>query len=419
MIRHHIVVTFCCILIGLATPFQLSHLIKPSTTRRTTTTTTNTELSQSSFSTSTTIDITESAPRDIASLYEWGANYGIQTCDGFELTSDDGVDVYAMTHHPLPAHSPIICVPSDLVLTGSKAREELGGDAFRAEQILLNSHDASSEHMAEISERISQFYLVLKVLAEYERGVSSPWYPWLNSLPRFYCNGASMTDFCFGCLPPYAAELALAEKKRLNQFVEALKEVPFLSQGSKGDVDLTTWAYSVVQTRCSENPDDGDVCLVPMADFFNHQGAETDVYLSYDDDGNCFAYTTQDVPAGQPLRVCCGDPTNPSKLLAKYGFLDESSSATFAKYIVSNPTPEIFDMGYPAGMLFYQDGSISQEVWDTILYKELDKVRTLVSFIDDGQQSHDQAHSMADRMKCHSRDQCIGAGIRPAFMACS
>eukprot|EP00568_Trieres_chinensis_P002291 CAMPEP_0183294232 /NCGR_PEP_ID=MMETSP0160_2-20130417/2649_1 /TAXON_ID=2839 ORGANISM="Odontella Sinensis, Strain Grunow 1884" /NCGR_SAMPLE_ID=MMETSP0160_2 /ASSEMBLY_ACC=CAM_ASM_000250 /LENGTH=210 /DNA_ID=CAMNT_0025455513 /DNA_START=146 /DNA_END=778 /DNA_ORIENTATION=- len=118
---------------------------------------------------------------------------------------------------------------------------------------------------------------------------------------------------------------------------------------------------------------DGDICLAPMADFFNH-GAEENAYITYDEEGNCYAYSTCDVPAGQPLQICYGDPTNPSNLLARYGFLDESSPATFCKIVINNSSPELVNMGYdPSRMLFYKDGGISQEVWDVLLFQELGK----------------------------------------------
>jgi len=98
-----------------------------------------------------------------------------------------------------------------------------------------------------------------------------------------------------------------------------------------------------------------------------------DVYIGYDEEGNCYAYSTRDVPAGQQLRLCYGDPTNPSQLLAKYGLLDESSPGTYCKWIAEEASSEMFDMGYPSRMLFYQDGSVSNEVWDVLLYDELGK----------------------------------------------
>mmetsp|Transcript_30310 Transcript_30310/g.73193 ORF Transcript_30310/g.73193 Transcript_30310/m.73193 type:complete len:467 (-) Transcript_30310:83-1483(-) len=310
--------------------------------------------------TTSTIDITENAPRDVALLFEWAANYGVQTSPGFELSSDDGglLDVYAITNQHLPADSPIVCVPNSLILTGSKASREFAGpDTAKAERALK-----LSDHMS--------FYLFLKVLKEYEMGTDSPWYQWLNSLPRYYSNGASMTDFCFGCLPPYAAKQAQAEMTRLKRFELALDEITFLSRDSKSDSDLTKWAYNVVHTRYQEMTG-GDYCLAPMIDFFNHGGEEVDVHISYDDEGNCYAYSARDVQAGQPLRISNGDPTNPSQLLARYGFLDESSSATYCKWIPDEPSSEIFDLGYPSRMLFYQDGNISNEVWDVLLYTEL------------------------------------------------
>ena len=127
-----------------------------------------------------------------------------------------------------------------------------------------------------------------------------------------------------------------------------------------------------------------------MADMFNHGGAEIDAYITYDDDGNCYAYSTRDIPAGQPLKICYGDPTNPSKLMARYGFLDESSSATFCKWIAEEPSSELFHLGYPNQMLFYNDGGISNEVWDCLLYEELGKESP------DEQQSFYQAHMSGD-----------------------
>eukprot|EP00957_Ditylum_brightwellii_P056411 4276033-Ditylum_brightwellii.AAC.1 len=211
---------------------------------------------------------------------------------------------------------------------------------------------------ADASDRVPQFYLFLKVLKEYEMGMDSAWYTWLNSLPRYHSNGASMTDFCFGCLPPYAAEVSLVEKRCLRQFVQSLSEIPFLSDRTKQNEVLTTWAFSIVHTRYFTVPNNGDVCIVPMADFFNHGGVEEEeVNISYDDNGNCFAYSNYDITAGQPLRICYGDPTNPSNLLARYGFLDESSPATFCKYVIPNPSQEVLELGYdPSRMLFYNDG---------------------------------------------------------------
>jgi hypothetical protein len=75
------------------------------------------------------------------------------------------------------------------------------------------------------------------------------------------------------------------------------------------------------------------------------------------------------------MSYTAGDSTNPSFLFARYGFLDESSPATFCKIMVSNPSQELINMGYDhSRMLFYKEtGDVSQEVWDVLLYQILER----------------------------------------------
>ena len=113
--------------------------------------------------------------------------------------------------------------------------------------------------------------------------------------------------------------------------------------------------------------------------------------ISFDEEGNCNVYTTADVPAGSPLRMSYGDPTNPSKLFAQYGFLDETSPATFCKMTNIKPNQELLDLGYDfSRMLFFKEtGDVSQEVWDILLYQHLASNR-------DDQQAFYEAHMQGD-----------------------
>lgn len=162
------------------------------------------------------------------------------------------------------------------------------------------------------------------------------------------------------------------------------------------DPVLTSWAYAVVRTRCLEVPDGSDVCLVPMVDYFNHgggpdYGGAVNVDVSFDEYGNCHAHATRDVASGEHLRTCYGDPSNPSDLLSRYGFLDESSPATFCKIVIDDPSSELIDLGcHPSRMLFYRDGGVSPEVWDVLCYRELGKVSR------DAQLSFYHAHATGD-----------------------
>lgn len=119
-------------------------------------------------------------------MLEWAEVCGVQKAEGFELTSDDGgFDVYARTVTDLPAGSPVVFVPEQMILSSNKAAAELRTDDMEDAEKLLKSLNAEDE--------IRQFYLMIKVLLELEKGQDSPWFPWFNSLPRYYTNAASMT----------------------------------------------------------------------------------------------------------------------------------------------------------------------------------------------------------------------------------
>jgi hypothetical protein len=219
-----------------------------------------------------------------------------------------------------------------------------------------------------------EFYLMLKILFELEKGEESPYYHYFNGLPRFFANGASMTPFCYRCIPPFAAKLCQKERVKLNNVAFGCKSyVPFLSERTRSDSQLWEWAFQIVYTRSFEASDEsGDLCIYPIGDMFNH-AAEANVAYVYDETGNCYVQTTTDVAAG-PLCMTYGDPTNPSYLLARYGFLDVSSPATFCKLGVDwTITDDLVNMGYSYNtLLFYKDsGEVSGEVWDVLLYKYL------------------------------------------------
>lgn len=105
---------------------------------------------------------------------------------------------------------------------------------------------------------------------------------------------------------------------------------------------------------------------------FNHGSDYAEIEEQYDEEGNYYAYTTYDVPAGSPLRTSYADPTNPSFLFARYGFLDPSTPATFCKLIPPHVNKDMEELGYAENrMLFYRDGEVSEEVWDVLLYQHL------------------------------------------------
>lgn len=321
-------------------------------------------------STATCIDISDSAIRDIPSFHEWATAYGVQTAEGFELATmseDPALDVGVMTNADMPKDTTVLYVPSEMILSANAAQQEVAGLTNEAEELFAKLGTTES---------LPRFYLFLKLLREYEAGDSSPWFPWLNSLPRYFSNGAAMTHFCCQeTLPPLVGKLVSQERTTFKQFFKALDFCEFLHPHTRWDKKLAKWAYSVVYTRGFDDGF-GDVRITPMADMFNHD-TYYQIQGQYDEQGNFYAFTTCDVPAGSTLSVSYtdGDSSNPSFVFSRYGFLDYSSPATFCKIMIPNPSPELINIGYDhSKMLFYKDtGDVSQEVWDVLLYQILEQ----------------------------------------------
>jgi hypothetical protein len=159
----------------------------------------------------------------------------------------------------------------------------------------------------------------------------SPYFPWLNALPRLFYNGVAMTDACFECLPPYVSWLSQKERNNYAKFLNALRKgYSTLSQQTLDNDNLIRWAYNIALTRHQVVVPAKEKKITPLADMLNH-GTNPNCEITYDPQGNCMVTTTTDVAAGSPLTISLGDPSNPSPLFATYGFLDTDCPTVFCK----------------------------------------------------------------------------------------
>ena len=292
----------------------------------------------------------------------WSSQNGILRSDGFRLVETDGTgrEVRATTSVDLPAGSEVLYVPENLILSSAKAMAELRP---------MPNMEAAERRMSEAGggSEYRQYYLMLKVLLELQRGKDSPWFHWLNSLPRYYWNGPAMTEYCLLCLPPLMRKL-VGEERENQRRLSDVSDVPFLNDDIKYHPrNPAMWAYQVVYTRSVEVYDEAtgeyDLRIVPMADYFDHGSEYAEIASSYDDVGNYLARASYDVSAGSPLRVRYADPRNPSHLLARYGFLDETCPATYCKLLPPTVNQDMLDLGYSHDrMLFYRNGEVADEV---------------------------------------------------------
>lgn len=140
----------------------------------------------------TTIDIRPSSNgRDVNAMEQWARNCGVQIADGVQLTSLDGQEWGVTANGNIPAGSPVLFVPAEMILSSGAAQQEFGGMLEQSEQALAQ---------VGATNRLPLFRLMVKILSEYEKGDQSPYFPWLNSMPRMFYNGVAMTGKNFICM---------------------------------------------------------------------------------------------------------------------------------------------------------------------------------------------------------------------------
>ena len=320
-------------------------------------------------SSTASIDISETTQRQVGTLREWAESCGVQTVPGLRvdqtapsINNPDGQDYHLVTKEPIAANTPVMSIPKFMTLSSSDVVDELGGNLEAAENAL------------ESADRLPLFRLLVQILSQVEAGDSSPFLPWLEALPRRFNNGVAMTDACFECLPPYASYLASQERSTFEIFLQALREGYLeLSDETLQDVPLLTWAYNIALTRHQLNyKADGELekIIAPLADMLNH-ASFPNCAIQYDDDGNVYVMATEDIPAGAQLTISYGDPTDPTPLFAKYGFLENGCPTIFCKAI--HLQDEMQALGYTFSDLLMDttEGSLAPAVWDVFLYSLL------------------------------------------------
>lgn len=204
--------------------------------------------SSSATSTTASVSIEEDATRDILNFDAWADACGVQKGEGIALApvqtsfhnnndnDGDPLEVGMITTIDLnDVGTPVLLVPAQMILSAQYARKERVGFQDQAEALLDRLGVSENDRL--------RFYLMVWLLQEWEAGAeNSPYFPWMQALPRYFSNGASMTHFCCtNCLPPLVGQLAEAERTRFRQFFKALDFVDGLHPNTKAYKQLAKW----------------------------------------------------------------------------------------------------------------------------------------------------------------------------------
>ena len=71
------------------------------------------------------VDIREEAPRNMQPFDAWATQCGVQRCNGFQFTSNDGLDWSIMTLENLPAGAPVVGIPANMIMSSRRVKQEL------------------------------------------------------------------------------------------------------------------------------------------------------------------------------------------------------------------------------------------------------------------------------------------------------
>lgn len=336
------------------------------------------------------LDVSEYSPRNGQGFIEWATNNGV-LMENFQmqpLEDDNNWGVFSPQGGT--AGSRALFVPNMLRMTTQNIRQQ---DFPHMEPLIQQRILTKSKRFQNGDvELANHFYLFLKVLQEWEMGPNSPYYAWMDALPRKFNTAVNFSPKETDSLPPFVKFMSRRDQSNWDLFITCLNEAqtPTISEATKQNPVITNWAFNVVFTRARASF--GEAEIIPMSDMLNHNSVPN-VDVQYDNEGNVHVVLLRDVAPGEQLFKCYGHPTNPSRLLATYGFFDHSPPATYCKlFPTSEPSQELRNLGFDyTTMVFYPEtGQIAEPVWDVMLYVILGKTDP------NSQRQFYDAHMMGD-----------------------
>lgn len=350
---------------------------------------------------------TEVNSRDMISLSEWYRSCEIVLADGVELTEDLLGDWSLTTMKSIEQGSSILTVPSQVILTS-----DINGDSYlpyysetdmQNVRVWMESQLESGPQSKQ--DYLPEYMLVFKLIREVYLETSSPWHPWLQSLPTQFSTGLYLDEVernhvermtgehiqvqglqYQACLELFQTLVSSQESggtKALipTKFIEWM--LALQQDCNKEDAcfdNLVKWAFSIVFTRSWRSPDRSQAQIVPLGDLANHDSQFANLMPGFrQTDGAFQFFVTSDIdavagPSSPKLYLSYGLTYHPARYLVVFGFCDVTAAYIDAQldFLQDNEDckwPTTLD---PSQLVVSTlNGALSEEVWSAFLYKIL------------------------------------------------
>mmetsp|Transcript_8003 Transcript_8003/g.18600 ORF Transcript_8003/g.18600 Transcript_8003/m.18600 type:complete len:454 (+) Transcript_8003:35-1396(+) len=338
----------------------------------------------------------DSTFRDVNKLAQWANQKGVVMHDSLqwkkqitdsedETENDDNIGLELK--ELVEPGTVLLKVPRSIVFDALCIRKELEDESPEKVQKALKALEQSG-----LNQHKDGFFIFVKVLKCCQRGDSSLWSPYIQSLPQ---NFVEFSPTEKSCLPYYAKYVADYQEEKFDAFCKAAVESGLVesveSDSDDDDFNQARWAFCAISSRFwktssteeetaaimkgetggGDNVDDATSELVPVGDMFNHR-EPPNVAITHEGDYVNFVYkgNTEKDAETKELYITYGQPSNPHRFLGIFGFVPIDDMPNVWSHVVYNNNPFTNDV---ENMVFRaQDGHVPKKVWDAVLYALLE-----------------------------------------------
>lgn len=322
------------------------------------------------------------SPRNtrLAELLKWANEGDIEMHPNLEWKSYGDNDFGFQLTKPMPRGTVLMTIPRSLVLDATILQTEAEAEYDKTQL------ETSLTRLGDFAIHKEGFFIFLQLLKCRQQAQASVatndtqqsrWIPWVKAMPKTF---TTFTKAEQECLPFYAKYATEYQDQKFQAFVNAAvalgvcaesTESCILSSNNNKQITDAQWAFLAVGSRFWKTAPTlpGDLAtseLVPIGDMFNHREPHN-VGIIHDPKTKAVQFVYYGGTEGsKDLFITYGQPSNPHRFLAIFGFVPTDMEEVWCHLAYSN-NPYSEDASQM--VINTESGVISQPVWDAVLYE--------------------------------------------------